>query len=365
MATYKVLQDIEAEDKILGPLTLKQFIFAIITVVLGFIAFMLGRENILLAVPWLLPIAFFGFMAAPIGRDQPNDVWLAARLRFIIKPRKRVWDQAGMQELVTITVPKKIEISRTDGLSQNEVKSRLSALSSLMDTRGWAVKDSATGPSYINNYGNKGYSETSRLIDLSSFTPEVKISEVHDSEDILDPVNNTVAQRIDTAIKKQHEDKISALKKDLSSGQIPNTGAQQKIDYSFINNESLSLDPGYATFGARVVNPGAEQNDDFLQQSSPNVSKAEEEEFLSKVHHNQEISKEIASSNHEHKLNPITKPEENSQKKPELTTSHTAPDAILKQLGQANDISVDSIAKLANHAQGEQAFSQDDVVSLH
>lgn len=25
MATYKVLQDIEAEDKLLGPLTLKQF----------------------------------------------------------------------------------------------------------------------------------------------------------------------------------------------------------------------------------------------------------------------------------------------------------------------------------------------------
>ena len=28
MATYKVIQDIEAEDKLIGPLTLRQFIYA-------------------------------------------------------------------------------------------------------------------------------------------------------------------------------------------------------------------------------------------------------------------------------------------------------------------------------------------------
>lgn len=30
MAVYKVLQDIEAEDKLIGPLTLRQFIYAAI-----------------------------------------------------------------------------------------------------------------------------------------------------------------------------------------------------------------------------------------------------------------------------------------------------------------------------------------------
>ena len=39
MATYKVLQDIEAEDKLIGPLTLKQFVFAIMTFGLGYLQF--------------------------------------------------------------------------------------------------------------------------------------------------------------------------------------------------------------------------------------------------------------------------------------------------------------------------------------
>ncbi len=39
MATYKVLQDIEAEDKILGPLSLRQFIYGLITVFFLYLCF--------------------------------------------------------------------------------------------------------------------------------------------------------------------------------------------------------------------------------------------------------------------------------------------------------------------------------------
>ncbi len=38
MATYKVIQDIEAEDKFLGPLTLKQFIFGAAAVFFGYLS---------------------------------------------------------------------------------------------------------------------------------------------------------------------------------------------------------------------------------------------------------------------------------------------------------------------------------------
>ncbi len=41
MSTYKVIQDIEAEDKLLGPLTLRQFIYAAVVLVMGFVAFKL------------------------------------------------------------------------------------------------------------------------------------------------------------------------------------------------------------------------------------------------------------------------------------------------------------------------------------
>ena len=86
MATYKVIQDIEAEDKLLGPLTLKQFIYAIIVVVAGFIAFKLGTVKWYLALPFLPPMAFFGILAAPLGRDQPTEVWVLAKIRYFFKP---------------------------------------------------------------------------------------------------------------------------------------------------------------------------------------------------------------------------------------------------------------------------------------
>jgi hypothetical protein len=41
MAVYKVIQDIEAEDKLLGPLTLKGFIYAMIAGTCAYINFRL------------------------------------------------------------------------------------------------------------------------------------------------------------------------------------------------------------------------------------------------------------------------------------------------------------------------------------
>lgn len=140
MASYKVIQDIEAEDKLLGPLTLRQFIYALIVAALGFIAFMMGRVNLALIVPFLPFIVFFGLLASPFGTEQSSEVWLLAKIRFFIKPRVRIWDQSGMSELVTITVPKREEKIFTDGLSQREVKSRLRSLADVIDSRGWSTK---------------------------------------------------------------------------------------------------------------------------------------------------------------------------------------------------------------------------------
>src|SRR5690242_19374665 len=80
MATYKVIQDIEAEDKLVGPLSLKQFIYACAAAVsgyLGFISFAKGAPY-LLAI--FLPITIFGgFFAFPWGRDQPTELWALAQ----------------------------------------------------------------------------------------------------------------------------------------------------------------------------------------------------------------------------------------------------------------------------------------------
>ena len=144
MATYKVIQDIEAEDKFIGPFTLKQFIFAAIGIVFSYLCFFVTVRGAWFAAIPFAPVAFFGFfMAAPWSKDQPTDQWVLAKIRFKFKPRIRLWDQAGKQDLVTITAPKRVEKVLTKDLDETEVKSRLQALADTMNTRGWAV---ATGP---------------------------------------------------------------------------------------------------------------------------------------------------------------------------------------------------------------------------
>ena len=88
MAVYKVIQDVEAEDKILGPLSLKQLIFAAIAAGSIFIAFriVVATGVIYTAIPFLPFILVFGVLAAPLGRDQPTEMWLAAQIRFYTKP---------------------------------------------------------------------------------------------------------------------------------------------------------------------------------------------------------------------------------------------------------------------------------------
>lgn len=211
MATYKVIQDIEAEDKLLGPLTLRQFIYAIIVVVCGFLAFKLALVAWYLALPLLPPMILFGIIAAPLGGDQSSEIWLLAKLRFFLKPRLRIWDQTGMVELVSITVPKVIDASSyTDNLSQTEVTSRLKALSETIDSRGWAVKNID-----VNLFAQPGAipqvtSPTSdRLLDLpdAQFTPK---DDIKMDEDMLDEKNNPVAQQLDQMIgasTKTHREK--------------------------------------------------------------------------------------------------------------------------------------------------------------
>lgn len=354
MGTYKVLQDIEAEDKLLGPLTLKQFIFAIITLVFIFIAFMFAKVNIVLALPWLIPILFFGFMASPIGRDQPNDVWLAARIRFLIKPRKRHWDQSGMVDLVTITAPKKAEAVRSNGLNQTQVTSRLKALSATMDSRGWAVKNLDFSPVAQTTFG--ATTEASdRLFDITTAT-EVPDVDIRDNDDILDPVSNMVARRFDSELKEQRDHNLTRLK-DIASGK---TALQDNAnDYSFIT--APTVDPGYTTFGAQVVGPAGKStpSDSYLQE--PSSQTADEVNFLSRLHGQQDMDMQLAQNGHGRVVAPITEPTTSTN-----TSTGKAPDDILEKLGQSEgELTVSSIAGLAQHAQDKAAMNLGDTISLH
>ena len=287
MATYKMIQDIEAEDHIIGPLSLRQFIYALICAFLLYINFLLiSRHLQFLMIVFLPPALFTGFFAFPFGGDQPTEVWALAKIRFLFKPRQRIWDQSGVKELVTITVPKKIERNLTNGLTQTEVKSRLSALANTIDSRGWAVKNVN-----INMYANPGsYQEASdRLIDLNSLPREVPNYDVQASDDIMDERNNPIAQQFDSLInastQAHHQQLINQM--NAPTPVQPVAAPTTPADYWFLNQspQPTNLAAGQAVFNnPSMVAPGAPVQASVAAPIASPQPQLDEAALLAKVH---------------------------------------------------------------------------------
>jgi hypothetical protein len=222
MAIYKVIQDIEAEDKLLGPFGLRQFIYLIIVAVSLFVAYKLTEIAWYLALPLLPHTIFFAVLALPVGGEQPTETWLLAKVRFYIKPRVRVWDQTGATNLVTVTAPKKIEKILTKDMSQTEVKSRLQALANTIDSRGWAVKNVNVNLFSQPTFAMAG-SGSDRLIDAPAIA-QPDPANITASDDMLDEQNNPTAQNLDrmiSASSKAHRDRIISNMKHPDPTKIP------------------------------------------------------------------------------------------------------------------------------------------------
>ena len=165
MAVYKVAQDVEADDKLIGPFSFRQFIYLIIVAISIALAWGLSRIFVGLAVIPLPLILFFGALALPLRKDQPMEVYLAALVSYYLKPRKRLWTPDGIESLVEITAPKVVEVQRTKAISELEAERRLSYLADIADTRGWAVRHSAQ-PVAGNSMVTDAYFEAQQTEDV-------------------------------------------------------------------------------------------------------------------------------------------------------------------------------------------------------
>jgi len=145
MATYKVPQDVEAEDRLLGPFTFRQFVYLLIAAIAGALAAALFQIFPLLAILPLPVIIFFLILALPLKKDQPMETYLAAIISFYMKPNKRFWRPGQGETTIQITAPKIVEKSRTRDISEEEASHRLSFLSNLVDSEGYAIRGNHNG----------------------------------------------------------------------------------------------------------------------------------------------------------------------------------------------------------------------------
>lgn len=355
VATYKLIQDIEAEDKILGPLTLRQFIFALITAFFAYLCVIcVAKHAFFLLVVFAPPMILGTFFAFPFGRDQPTEVWALAKLRFLFKPRKRMWDQSGVKELVTITVPKKVERNYTDGLSQIEVHSRLKALANTIDSRGWAVKN-VNITSYAPN--PLTIASPDRLLDISSIPDAVPDAVVLASDDMLDTQNNPIAQQFDNMIAQSTQMHREQLVAEMNSTA---TVTPQAISQSAFQPSWFFMGGGDAT--APAV-PAA------------TMTKADEDALAAQIH--AKASSRQTSYGNLRTIQPL-----GSSPQPAVTptastmatspvpqqpaAAMTAPShpAILA-LANNDDLNVSTIAREAEKAKGNKSGDSEVVISLH
>lgn len=207
MAVYKVPQDVEADDKLIGPFSFRQFIYLVIVCLALVMAWGFAQIFVPLAIIPLPIVIFFGALALPLRKDQPMEIYMAAMVSFYLKPHSRLWDPDGIDSLIEITVPKTIEVQRSKGISKNEAERRFSYLAEIVDTQGWAVR----GP---------GLQAPDSALNSDVYF------EAQQTQDVLDS-NNRVAQSFDNKLgqsdTRRHDEMVSMMsgQTKLATASIP------------------------------------------------------------------------------------------------------------------------------------------------
>lgn len=195
MATYKVPQDVEAEDKLIGPFSFRQFIYLIVAAIAGGVAYGLSRIAMWLVVVPMPLILFFLVLALPLKKDQPFEVYLAAMIRFLLKPKLRMWEPEGNVRFVQINSSKPAEEIQLKEFSGDEAAQKLEYLANIVDTGGWASR----GVSAPVDFGASPLNDTI-------------LAETDTTEDVMDDAT-TVVQSFDTLLEHEEQQKRDDMAK--------------------------------------------------------------------------------------------------------------------------------------------------------
>jgi len=316
MAVYKVPQDVEADDKLIGPFSFRQFIYLIVVVAGIAIAWFLSQLFLPLFIIPLPVILFFGALALPLRKDQPMETYLAAIVSFYLKPRRRMWDPDGQQALVEITAPHVVEVQRTKDLSQEEAERRLSYLANVVDTRGWAVRGVAA-PIEPN---------TSMNTDLYFEAQQVP--------DVLDRTSReaqTIGSQLNQANERHHQELIA---------QMRNPAPQPIAKLQPVVSAPPALPTPKDTFAIPTPQPQTQPASPVIPEPHLTINP-------------------YPTSIHQSIIQPISDPYDNLLPTPETTSEKVvSPDII--SLANNPDLSIETIAREANRIKQKEA--DDEVV---
>ena len=130
---FKVPQNIDLEDKIVGPLTLIQFLYIISGGIIIYLLFLTLGSTFFF---WVLsiPIAAIAISLAFLKiQDQPLSHFIKAGLMYLSRPKTRIWQRHGVNISAIKAAPVKKEGSTTLPKKKIE-KSELEKIAQVLDT---------------------------------------------------------------------------------------------------------------------------------------------------------------------------------------------------------------------------------------
>ncbi len=207
MAVYKVPQDVEAEDKLLGPFSFRQFIYLVVAVLGGGLAYFLGTIFIGLAIIPLPISIIFLVLALPLKKDQPMEVYAAAILSFYLKPRRKLWEPDGILTMVEFTNDGPIDKEYSPDITFNEARQRISYLSNLVDSNGEIIR-------------TQGIANPSLQADVSAESTQVE--DIHDDDAMIN-------QKFDAMINRHNQVRREQILENLSNGYTGVENNQQPV----------------------------------------------------------------------------------------------------------------------------------------
>lgn len=224
MATYKVPQDVEADDKLIGPFSFRQFIYLVVVAIS--IGLAVGLYNVfpgLVIIP--LPIAlFFLVLALPLKKDQPFEVYLAAMVHFMLKPKMRMWEPEGMVKLVEINSEKPAEAIQLKDFTGDEASQRLAYLADVVDTGGWAAKNVRQAQPIV----------------LSSPLNDTVLSETDSADDVMDE-SSDLGQSFDNLLDNVAKERRSKMQDIVRQGTQTTSPATQTVQATPQQTFAVSL----------------------------------------------------------------------------------------------------------------------------
>ncbi|MBU1036818.1 PrgI family protein [Patescibacteria group bacterium] len=146
MQQFTVPQFIEVEDKIIGPITVRQFIIMIIGGLFMFLEYKLSDFVLflILAIPTFVIFGTFAFLKI---NGMPFQYFVLNVVETLKKPKIRVW----LKEIITPTVKKKNKEEHpieSLPIEKPLTKSRISDISLIVDTGGIYKGESPTASEF-------------------------------------------------------------------------------------------------------------------------------------------------------------------------------------------------------------------------